>query len=69
MVPIGISASAVTDARSRLILEGTMDGLLFRSSCMAVGDGTHRLPIRAELQRALGKEAGNTVAVQLEEGY
>ena len=30
-------------------------------------DGTHKLPIKAELRRAIGKEAGDTATVQLDE--
>ena len=46
---------------------GTIDGRPFRSSFMAMGDGTHKLPVKAELRKALGKEAGDTVEVRLEE--
>jgi hypothetical protein len=34
---------------------------------MAMGDGAHKLPVRADLRRATGKEAGDTVTVLLEE--
>ena len=46
---------------------GTIDGRPFRSSFMAMGDGTHKLPVKAELRKALGKGAGDTVEVRLEE--
>jgi hypothetical protein len=46
---------------------GTVDGQPFRTSFMAMGDGTHMLPIKAELRRAIAKQAGDTVLVRLEE--
>lgn len=44
---------------------GTVDGVPFQGSFMALGDGRHKLAVTAKVRRAIGKEEGAAVHVHL----
>jgi Domain of unknown function (DUF1905) len=53
--------------RGLVKIRGAIDGERFTGAMMAQGDVTHGLPVEAALRTTIGKEAGDTVHVRIDE--
>ena len=51
--------------RGLVKVSGTVDGVPFQGSFMALGDGRHKLAVTAKVRRAIGKGEGDSVRVHL----
>lgn len=66
-ITIPFDVREVYGTRGQVKVRGTIDGYPFRSSIAPLGGGRHYMVIKKEIRQAIGKEAGDTVKVIMEQ--
>jgi hypothetical protein len=64
---IPFSVSKEFGKKGLVKVKASFDGIEYRGSLMPMGDGAHCLGIRKDIRKKIGKQAGDTVNVTLEE--
>ena len=59
-------SAAVFGTRGLVKVAGTIDGEPFTGAFMALGDGTHKLPVAASVRKRIAKTDGDEVVVHLD---
>lgn len=57
--------AAYFGTRGRVKVAATADGIPFVGTFMALGDGTHKLALTADLREHIGKSEGDAVTIHL----